>query len=147
MTSQINFVFRDVQDVGISDSLKSWILKVVENFDYSISEINYTFMSDESLLQLNKDYLGHNYYTDIITFDNTIGKTISADIAISLDRVKDNATGMNISFDLELRRVMIHGVLHCLGFGDKTQQEQQSMRLLENEMLNMFHVEHNKNTH
>jgi rRNA maturation RNase YbeY len=146
MTSEINFLYKDVEDFGISDSLKSWIFKVVDNLDYSISEINYTFMSDESLLQLNKDYLGHNYYTDIITFDNTIGKTISADIAISLERVKDNATGMNISFDLELRRVMIHGVLHCLGFGDKTQQQQQSMRLLENEMLNMFHVEHN-NTH
>ena len=144
MNPQINFYFKIEGIGGIGESHKRWLLRVVDAFNYTISELNFTFMSDEDLLQINRDYLDHDYYTDIITFDNTLGKVISADIAISYDRVKDNANGLDVDEMSELNRVMVHGVLHCLGFEDSTVDEKQKMRELEDEMLNMFHVEHIK---
>jgi len=144
MKPQINFIHKTEGIQSLGDAHKTWIEKAVKAFNYSISELNFTFMSDEDLLQINKDYLNHDFYTDIITFDNTIGKVISADIAISYDRIKDNAKALGIDLNTELNRVMIHGVLHCLGFQDHTEEEKKNMRELEDDMLNMFHVEHQK---
>jgi len=144
MKPQINFIHRLDGFQCLGDEHKRWIERAVNAFNYSISELNFTFMSDDDLLKINKDYLNHNFYTDIITFDNTIGKVISADIAISYDRVKENAKALDIDLNTELNRVMIHGVLHCLGFEDHTEEQKHKMRELEDDMLNMFHVEHQK---
>ena len=144
MKAQINFIYKVDGIDNLGEQHKNWILKVIEAFNFSISELNFTFMSDEDLLQINKDFLDHDFYTDIITFDNTIGKVISADVAISYDRIKDNASSLGVEVNTELNRVMVHGVLHCLGFKDGTEKEKQRMRDLEEEMLTMFHVEHLK---
>jgi len=144
MKPQINFSYKVDGIEGLGERHKDWLLQVAKAFNFSISELNYTFMSDEDLLQINKDYLGHDFYTDIITFDNTIGKVISADIAISYERIKDNATALAVEVGSELNRVMVHGVLHCIGFNDKTETEKQIMRENEDKMLKMFHVEHLK---
>jgi rRNA maturation RNase YbeY len=142
MNHHINFVLQGIDSLGIDQSHANWLLKVANSFNYDITELNYTFMSDDDLLELNKEYLQHDFYTDIITFDNTIGKTISADIAISVDRVKENSKSLEVTFDEELKRVMVHGLLHCIGFKDNSQEEKEQMRLVESDMLKMFHVEH-----
>ena len=144
MKTQINFYYKVDGIEKIADTYKEWLLEVAQHYDHSISELNYTFMSDEDLLQINIDHLGHDFYTDIITFDNTIGNVISADIAISYDRLLDNINTFNQSYQAELKRTMVHGVLHCLGFNDSTPEEKHHMRSLENEMINMFHVKHIK---
>ncbi|WPO38801.1 rRNA maturation RNase YbeY [Flammeovirgaceae bacterium SG7u.111] len=115
----------------------SWINKVSEQHNHQIEELNYIFCSDDYLLKINIDYLSHDTLTDIITFDNseTEGKIIG-DIFISIDRVTENAGTFQNTFETELARVMIHGVLHLLGFKDKTKTEAQLMTEKENESLN-----------
>lgn len=116
--------------------VRNWILIVVEQNNKAILNINYIFTSDSHLLHINKEYLNHSTYTDIITFDQSPNeKTIEADIYISIDRVKQNAKSLNQSFQKELHRVMIHGVLHLLGLKDKTEIEKQEMRKNENHYL------------
>lgn len=121
--------------------VSAWVKSVVTNKGCELGEINIVSCSDKYLLETNVQFLNHDYYTDIITFDNTEGKTISGDLLISLDRVKDNAKKESVSFQEELRRVIIHGVLHLLGYGDKTDAEASEMRAQENKALKMFHVE------
>ena len=98
-------------------------------------EINYIFLDDNKILEINKKFLNHNYYTDIISFDNSDDKFISGDIYISIDRVKENALEQKTSFNEELPRVIIHGVLHLLGFKDKSPKEKKEMREKENQAL------------
>jgi len=92
-------------------------------------------MTDDELLELNKEHLNHDYYTDIITFDYSRGKRISGELFISTDRIKDNATTLDVSALNETRRVVAHGILHLIGFGDKTEEEALVMREKENEVL------------
>ena len=116
--------------------LRNWIARVVRQHKFHLDEINYIFCSDEYLLRLNIKFLNHHFYTDIITFDNSDeSKKISGDIFISYDRVKANAEKFNVSLKDELNRVMIHGVLHLLGYSDKTKKDQEAMRQLENDFL------------
>lgn len=124
--------------------VSAWVKSVVSNKGHELGEINIVSCSDKYLLEINVQFLDHDYYTDIITFNNTEGNTISGDLLISFDRVKDNAKQEGVSFQEELRRVIIHGVLHLLGFGDKTDAEAFEMRAQENNALKMFHVEHIK---
>lgn len=119
-----------------------WINKVVLSKDAHIDHLNFIFTTDEYLLDINRKYLDHDYYTDIITFPYREKQHISGDMYISIDRVRDNARTLGLSFELELRRVMIHGVLHLLGHQDKTDKDAVEMRALEDAALNMFHVEH-----
>ncbi len=107
-----------------------------------IGTLQYIFCSDEALLEINKRYLSHDYYTDIITFQYEEGKVLSGDIYISVDRVRENAVEFDQGFDQELRRVMIHGVLHLAGYRDKTDAEKSEMRVRENDLMEMFHVKH-----
>jgi rRNA maturation RNase YbeY len=118
--------------------LKSWIASVVKKEKRSIGQLNYTFMSDESLLKINIQYLKHNTYTDIITFNYNEGKKISGDIFISIDRIKENAEAFDIKFEEELHRVMIHGVLHLCGYKDKSKADSDLMRKKENAALKLF---------
>lgn len=141
MKTQINIDTRALYQFNNEKLVLDWIESVISYHGFFASEINFTLYTDEELLEINKQYLDHDFYTDIITFDNSIGQTISADIAISIDRVKDNANMAKESYHDELLRVMVHGVLHCIGFNDKTAAEKEQMRKEENKMLNMFHVE------
>tara|TARA_B110000444_G_C18698189_1_gene527646 strand:+ start:640 stop:981 length:342 start_codon:yes stop_codon:yes gene_type:complete len=112
--------------------------------DKELGEISIVLCSDDYLLEVNKQYLDHDYYTDIITFDYTEGNVVGGDLIISYDRVKENAQLESVLIQHELRRVMVHGVLHLLGLNDKSVKDSKSMRLAENSALKMFHVEHIK---
>lgn len=118
--------------------IKRWIKQVVENYGYKLGEISYVFCSDERILEVNKQYLSHDFYTDIITFDYVEKERVSGDIFISIDRVEENAKDFNVTFQQELLRVIIHGVLHLLGFEDHSQEEQQIMRQKENEAIALW---------
>ena len=103
--------------------------------DYRFGEIIIHWVNDEELLEMNNRFLNHNYYTDIITFDYSRGKKISGELFISEDRVVENANKETIPFEQERDRVIAHGILHLLGFKDKTEQEQEEMRLKEDQFL------------
>lgn len=115
--------------------LSEWIGLCIKKEGYSIGEINYVFCTDAYLHKLNVEFLKHDTFTDIISFDYTIGKEISGDIFISIERVKENADKYNELFDNEMSRVLIHGILHYLGYKDKTKEEKMQMRAKENECL------------
>jgi probable rRNA maturation factor len=108
--------------------IKKWIEAIAKTEKKTVGGINYVFVTDEELFKMNKKYLNHGTYTDIITFDYTEGKEISGDIFISVDRVKENAKKFKVKFDDELHRVMIHGVLHLCGYKDKTPKDSKEMR-------------------
>jgi rRNA maturation RNase YbeY len=118
--------------------IKSWIKKIVEEEKKQLGQINFVFTSDEELLKTNIQFLNHNTYTDIITFDNCVNKEIIGDILISIERVKDNADKFNVEFKEELRRVIIHGVLHLCGYKDKKASEKEIMRFKENLALKKY---------
>ena len=120
---------------------KDWIERVCRSEKKELGDIQYTFCSDAELHEMNLSVLNHDTLTDIITFDMVVGTVISGDIFISTDRVRENAKEYDVFFDEELRRVMIHGVLHLCGYPDKTNEENQIMRRLEDKKLEMFHVE------
>ena len=108
---------------------RAWLNEIAIAYKKEIISLNYTFCSDEDLLEINKTYLNHDYYTDIITFDLSEGKKqIEGDIYISIDRVKENAKEHKVRKDTELYRVIAHGLLHLIGFKDKTKVQIQQMR-------------------
>ena len=119
----------------------SWITETCKTEGFFINELNYIFCDDDYLLKINQDYLQHDYLTDIITFDYVSGKNISGDLYISIERIKENAEEFNVSFDNELKRVIIHGVLHLMGYSDKTEAATAEMRAKEEEKIKLFHVE------
>ena len=125
--------------------VKQWISEVIIRRGKQVGNVNYLFCDDEYLLGVNRQYLDHDTYTDIITFDYVAGGLISGDIMISVDRVGENAVKFGVPFEQELHRVVIHGVLHLLGQGDKSHAEAAEMRRQEEEALalwnDMFHVE------
>lgn len=122
--SKINFFTEDINyNLKGKTSIKKWITETIISEGYELNELNFIFCSDEYLLRVNQDFLKHDYYTDVITFDNSEElKTIFGDIFISIDRVKDNAKENNASTLDELCRIMIHGTLHLLGYKDKTKK-------------------------
>lgn len=118
--------------------LSNWLKEILNNQSFSLGEINYIFCDDAYLHKLNVEFLDHDTLTDIISFDNTMGKTISGDIFISVERVKENAKEFNVTFAEELHRVMIHGVLHYMGHKDKTDTQKKEMRLAEDNALSLL---------
>ena len=130
--NEIDFVLENPTEIS------TWISQAIKSEGFELGEINYIFCSDENLLEKNIKFLNHNTLTDIISFDYTMGKLISGDIFISIDRVKDNSDTFNVTFIEELHRVIIHGVLHYCGFNDKTKEEKSKMRLKENYYLSLF---------
>ncbi|MES2575940.1 MAG: rRNA maturation RNase YbeY [Bacteroidota bacterium] len=123
------------------EAIANWISKVITSEDKKEGEINYVFCDDEYLLEINKEHLQHDYYTDIISFDYSVGNEINGDMFISVDRVKENAQDFNVTFEEELKRVIVHGVLHYCGYKDKTEADELLMRKKEDEKIAMFHVE------
>ncbi len=118
---------------------KKWLKKLAENEGFKISELSYIFMDDEALLKINIEYLQHDTYTDIITFDNSEKKgKIEGDIFISVDRVNENATKFKVDFETELLRVLAHGLLHLCGYKDKKKEEETLMRAKEEYYLNIW---------
>ena len=117
------------------EQIAHWVKEVVEKEGYKVGEVNYIFCGDEYLHKINVEFLQHDTYTDIISFDYTLGKMINGDIYISIERVEENAVKYNTTFVDELHRVMIHGVLHYAGYKDKTEEDKVEMRNKENNAL------------
>jgi len=115
-----------------------WITAVIHSYMFKVGELNYIFCDDAYLLKLNVEFLDHDTLTDIISFDYTMGKLVGGDVFISLERVKENAKDFGIDVQEELKRVMIHGVLHYMGYKDKTEREKAEMRLQENKSILLF---------
>lgn len=111
-----------------TDLITNWISSEIELRGFKEGDLMYVFCSDEELIKINIEYLNHDTYTDIISFDYTMGKLISGEIYISVERVRENAVSYNVSFEEELHRVMIHGILHFCGFKDESEAEQNVMR-------------------
>jgi probable rRNA maturation factor len=139
MDHQIEFFSEDIEfSLDNPEQISDWIADVIEQNDQELVSLTYIFCSDEYLHQINLEYLDHDTLTDIITFDNAdIEGTIEGDIFISIDRVRDNAATHSTSFEDELHRVIIHGVLHLLGFKDKTPEQEATMRKLEDSSLSL----------
>ena len=112
-----------------------WIRAVAAEYGFSVGNINYIFCSDERELEVNRQFLGHDYYTDIITFDYSTSGTLNGDIFISLETVRSNAEMVGVTFEQELRRILIHGVLHLTGQGDKTPETKAEMTAKEEKAL------------
>lgn len=129
-------------DFGLENEelFSEWIERVIQSEGKILGEISYIFCDDDYLLDINQQYLQHDTLTDIISFDYTEGDVISGDIFISVDRVQDNADDFNTTFIEELKRVMIHGVLHYCGYKDKSESDEILMRTKEDEKIKMFHV-------
>lgn len=129
---------------GIKYNLKdkrkvsNWIKEVAKNYDKKVGELSIVFVSDDDILSINQQYLNHNYFTDIITFDYSFDRIIEGDIFISIDTVRTNSQKFRTEFNDELLRVIIHGVLHLIGFKDKNPKDKKEMTLNENLALNIF---------
>ena len=140
-TYQTDFVLVDEQ------MFVNWLTNCATQHMAKALTLVYAFMDDKALHELNLKYLNHNTLTDIITFDDTVGNEVDANIAISVTRVRANAIELNLSFDEELLRVMSHGLLHCLGYKDKTDTQRSAMRKAEQACIKLFHVEQKKEKH
>ena len=117
-----------------------WIKAVAADYGFAVGKINYIFCSDERELAVNREFLGHDYYTDVITFDYSTPSTLNGDIFISLDTVRSNAEMVGTSFDHELMRILIHGVLHLTGQGDKTPETKAEMTAKEEKALKKLSI-------
>ena len=120
-----------------------WISKVIISENRNEGDINYIFCDDNYLVEINKQHLNHDTLTDIISFDYSIGNVLQGDVFISIERVRENAVDFDVSFEEELKRVLVHGVLHYCGYKDKVEEDEKIMRQKEEEKMKMFHVKHN----
>lgn len=135
----IRFQMIDVMMPNLDfDRVRSWITAVAEREGYSVGELYYYFCSDEALLNINKQRLGHDFYTDIVTFPLVEETLLSSEFCLSVDRIAENSLNFGRSFENELLRVIIHGVLHLMGYDDHTDEERAEMRSKEEECLNFY---------
>ena len=137
----INFNYENEFILENEAAVASWLSAVIISENKKEGEINYIFCDDEYLHKINVEYLDHDTLTDIISFDYTMGNELSGDIFVSIERVIDNASDFEVSFEEELKRVLVHGVLHYCGYKDKGDEEERIMRRKEDEKIAMFHVE------
>lgn len=128
----INYFFEEIPAIEIDLDISIWLEHIILNEDKKPGNIQYIFCNDEYLLNVNKEYLQHDFYTDIITFDYVKGKKISGDIFVSLQRIKDNAEQFFTDENEELKRVLAHGILHLCGYKDTSEEEQNLMTEKEN---------------
>ena len=136
----IAYYAEDIQLPAIKKkAVSGWIKAVADTYGKKTGDISYIFCSDEKILEVNRQYLQHDYYTDIITFDYCEGDRLSGDLFISLDTVRTNAEQFGASYDNELHRVIIHGILHLCGINDKGPGEREIMEAAENKALAMLH--------
>lgn len=137
----INFNYETEFELADEALFSNWLSAVIVSEDKKEGEINYIFCNDEYLLKINLQYLSHDTLTDIISFDYSVGNELHGDVFISIERVKENALDFELSFFDELKRVMVHGILHYCGYKDKTETDETAMRLKKDEKIAMFHVE------
>lgn len=122
------------------EEIRNWVAACIEMYGFKVGELNYIFCDDDYLLKLNVEFLEHDTLTDIISFDYTMGKLISGDIFISVERVRENAKLFIQTIDNEINRVVVHGVLHYMGFKDKSHNDKQAMREEEDKCLALFNA-------
>ena len=137
----ISFNYESDFVLTLEDVYASWIETIVESENKILGEISYIFCDDDYLHEINVEYLNHDTLTDIISFDYSLGNELNGDIFISIERVRDNANDFNVSFNEELKRVMVHGILHYCGYKDKSESDELIMRQKEDEKIQLFHVE------
>ena len=137
----IQYTYNTPFSIKNESGYSKWLAKVIESEQCVVGEIVYAFFNDKDLKALNNRYLGHNYYTDVLSFNDSYKKTINGNIAISVDRVKENSKTFGVAFDHEMLRVMTHGLLHLIGYNDSNEDEKSEMTKIENEKIKMFHVE------
>jgi probable rRNA maturation factor len=137
----INFNYESEFTIDNEEAIATWLSAVILSENKNEGEINYIFCDDEYLHKINLEYLNHDTLTDIISFDYTMGNEISGDIFVSIERVLDNAKDYNTLFEDELKRVLVHGILHYCGYKDKSEDDEVLMRNKEDEKISMFHVE------
>ncbi|MDQ1160068.1 putative rRNA maturation factor [Chryseobacterium sp. SORGH_AS 447] len=130
----IQFFYENLLE-SVNTDYTAWLEDIILSEEKKLGEINYIFCDDDYLLKVNQDYLQHDYYTDIITFDYVKGRTISGEIFVSLQRISDNASTLSKNYEEELRRVLAHGILHLCGYKDKTEAEEKQMRGKEDHYL------------
>ena len=131
----INFYSENDFELDLQEKVGNWISSVIENEGFMEGEITFVFCSDEYLADINRKFLNHDTYTDIISFDYSLNKELHGEIYISTDRVTENAQAFETSFSEELHRVIIHGILHFCGYKDKDEKDLKTMRSKENEAL------------
>ena len=136
----IDFVYNTDFKLDNENKIRSWILVFCKSHKFNIDTLVFAFFTKEELKNLNIKYLSHDYYTDVISFDDSDNTVLSGNIAISPEVVSENAKNYSVTFKNELNRVMIHGVLHFMGYSDSSEEEIKTMRVKENEALKMFHV-------
>ena len=119
-------------------AVREWIERVASGYGRSVGEVNYIFVSDERILEVNREFLHHDYYTDHIGFDYSAGTVLSGDLFLSLDTIRTNAETFRVPYDEELHRVIIHGILHLCGLKDKTPEEEEEMRRAEDRALTLL---------
>ncbi|MFV8391398.1 rRNA maturation RNase YbeY [Flavobacterium sp. LB2P6] len=137
----INFNYETDFNLDNEEAIAAWLENVITSENKKEGEINYIFCDDEYLHKINVEYLNHDTLTDIISFDYSIGKELHGDMFVSIERVKENAVDFKVPFEEELKRVLVHGILHYCGYKDKGDAEELLMRSKEDEKIAMFHVE------
>ena len=137
----IHYVYNTPFSLDNETKVSKWLSKAVKNEGFSVGEIVYAFFDDNDLKKLNNKHLNHDYFTDVISFNDSIGSVLNGNIAVSIERVKENSGRYKTSFDDELLRVMVHGLLHFMGYKDSSEKETQQMRDKEDDNLKTFHVE------
>lgn len=137
----ISFNYETDFELDHEADFSKWLSAVILSENKKEGDINYVFCDDEYLLEINQQYLDHDTLTDIISFDYSVGNELHGDIFVSVERVRENASDFNVTFHEEIKRVLVHGVLHYCGYKDKSESDEQIMRKKEDEKMQMFHVE------
>ena len=138
----IDFVYNTDFRLSNKEVFSRWLISVTKVEGYLIDTLVFLFVDDNEILEMNKKFLKHDYYTDVITFGDIKDKKISGDIAISIERVLDNSKTYGVEFEDELKRVMVHGLLHIMGYNDKASNDKSVMSQKEKKAIKMFHVKH-----
>lgn len=136
----IDFVYNTDFRLANKEIFSRWLISVANEEGFLIDTLVFLFVDDKEILEMNKKFLKHDYYTDVITFGDLEDKKISGDIAISIERVLDNSKTYGVEFEDELKRVMVHGLLHIMGYNDKASDDKSVMSQKENKAMKMFHV-------
>lgn len=137
----IEYVYNTSFSLDNENKVSKWLKKAVETEGFSVGEVVYAFFNDNDLKKLNIKHLNHDFFTDVISFNDSKNDVLSGNIAISVDRVKENSIKFKTSFNDEMMRVMVHGLLHFMGYDDSSEEETLLMRNKEDDNLKMFHVE------
>ena len=141
METNIDYIYNTTFVLENETKVSKWLTQAVKKEGFSVGEVVYAFFNDKDLKLLNNKHLNHDYFTDVISFNDSKGTVLNGNIAISIDRVRENAERYNAAFNDELLRVMVHGLLHFMGYNDSSEEETQQMRDKEDDNLKMFHVE------